>query len=128
MRDRAGTMGAHEIDVPQFVDARGRLAAFEALHPLPFKPARTFVISDVPPDAHRARHIVRCAEFLWMAMGACRAIVRRSADEADGERQFHLRARGPGLYLPEGVWVDLCEFGPGSVMVCMADSNYVARD
>ncbi|HEV8391995.1 MAG TPA: hypothetical protein VGQ35_19230 [Dongiaceae bacterium] len=30
MRDRAGTMGAHEIDVPQLVDARGRLAAFEA--------------------------------------------------------------------------------------------------
>ena len=129
MRGPGSTVGAYEIDVPQFVDRRGRLVAFEQGRPLPFKPVRTFVICDVPSDAHRAQHVIRCSEFLWMATGACRVIVRQGAgDMADGERRFRLVADGPGLYLPQGVWVDLCEFSPGSVLICLADSEYVARD
>ena len=120
-------LGAYEIDVPQFADPRGRLAAFEQARPLPFTPVRTFVISDVPPRAHRAAHVARCDEFLWMAAGACRAILRQHAAQEDGEQRFHLAARGRGLYVPKGLWIDLFEFDPGSVMICMADSNYVAR-
>ena len=128
MRDGAGTVGAHEVEVPQFSDVRGCLAAFERARPLPFKPVRTFVISDVPPGAHRAGHITRCEEFLWMAVGACRAIVRRNEGRLDGDQEFHLAARGRGLFVPKGIWIDLFDFSPGSIMICMADGDYVARD
>jgi hypothetical protein len=128
MRDGPGMIGAYEIEVPQFPDQRGRLAAFERARPLPFTPVRTFVISEVPPGAHRACHVTRCAEFLWMATGACRATIRPSAGRAEDEQRFRIVARGRGLFVPEGVWIDLFDFAPGSIMICMADGNYVARD
>jgi hypothetical protein len=119
--------GAHEIDVQQFADARGRLAAFEHGRPLPFTPVRTFVISDVPPGAHRAGHDTNYDEFLWMAVGACRAIVRQQKAQQDDERRFHLVAGGRGLHVPKGLWLDLFDFDPGSVLICVADSAYVPR-
>ena len=128
MRGPGSTVGAYEIDVPQFTDARGCLVAFEEARPLPFRPVRTFVISDVPEGAHRAQHVTRCTELLWMATGACRAVVRHGEGQQSGERQFQLVARGQGLLVPKDVWIDLCEFSPGSVLVCMADSDYVARN
>ncbi|HKP25198.1 MAG TPA: FdtA/QdtA family cupin domain-containing protein [Dongiaceae bacterium] len=119
---------AREVDVPQFVDSRGRLAVFERLHPLPFKPVRAFVISEVPKGEHRARHTVPCNQFLWMAAGSCWAVVRadEQCDAADQQR-FRLTANGRGLYLPRGVWIDLYEFTAGSILICLADAEYVAR-
>jgi hypothetical protein len=128
MQRSSGTARARTIDVPQFVDPRGWLATFEQARPLPFKPVRTFIIGDVPPNAHRAQHAIDCEEFLWMAAGGCRAVVREAAGrDGQDEQQFRLVAHGPGLYLPRSVWVDLYEFSPGSVLVCMADSEYAPR-
>ena len=127
--DPAGAKGAREIDVPQFIDPRGCLVAFEQARPLPFTPVRAFVIADVPPGAHRAQHEVPCDQFLWMVAGACRAIVRQTgASDVESERQFRLVARGPGLYLPQGAWLDLSDFADGSILLCLAASGYDARD
>ena len=113
------------MDVPQFVDARGGLAALEELRPLPFRPVRTFVISDVPPGLTApATHPLQ--RVPWMAAGACRATVR-SGDSGGEEQQFHLTVRGRGLYLPPGSWIDLFDFQAGSVLVCLADRPYAAR-
>ena len=116
-------VGAYEIDIPLFVDLRGCLVAFQQNSPLPFKPVRVFVIVDVPPDAHRAQHEVSCDEFLWMAAGACHALVRASASRDDGHT-FHLVKCGRGLYLPKGAWIDLFGFALDSVLVCMAEAEY----
>jgi hypothetical protein len=128
MVEQAVASGAREIDVPQFIDARGLLAAFQHGLPVPFKPVRTFVITDVPPNAHRARHTITCDQLLWMPAGACRALVRQSAASEAGERQFHLLARGRALYLPQGIWIDLWAFDPHSVLICLAAHDYAARD
>ena len=89
MAEQAVATGAREIDVPRFIDGRGLLVAFQHGQPLPFKPVRTFVITDVPPDAHRAQHNITCDQVLWMAAGTCRALVRQSAANAAGERALH---------------------------------------
>jgi hypothetical protein len=117
-----------EIAVPRFVDQRGELFALERLRPLPFTPVRTFIITDVPPGKHRAEHAVSCDQFLWMLAGSCQALVRpmARAESADG-RYFRLAARGPGLYLPECVWLDLSDFLPGSMLVCLAAAEYDAQ-
>jgi len=128
MAEQAVATGAREIDVPRFIDARGLLVAFQHGQPLPFKPVRTFVITDVPPDAHRAQHNITCDQLLWMAAGTCRVLVRQGAANAAGERHFHLPARGHALYLPQGVWIDLWAFDPHSVLICLASGDYVARD
>jgi hypothetical protein len=116
-----------EIPVPQFSDRRGALFALERLRPLPFTPVRTFIITDVPAGEHRAQHALLCDEFLWMLSGGCRALVRTEAGGAGAdERRFQLQSRGPGLYLPEGVWLDLSNFLPGSMLVCLAAEEYSA--
>jgi hypothetical protein len=125
MKQRSSDKRAREVDVPQFADSRGRLAAFERLRPLPFTPVRTFVISDVPPGEHRAQHVTRCSEFLWMAAGSCRAIVRpREKCGAEDEQQFRLTVHGRGLYIPQNVWIDLCDFTASGVLICVADAEY----
>ncbi len=43
------------------------------------------------------------------------------------KRHFRLTKRGPGLYLPEGVWLDLSEFHKGSIMLCLAAAEYDAN-
>src|SRR5262245_58680466 len=85
------------IEVPQFSDPRGLRCALERLRPLPFTPVRTFIITDVPPGQHRAEHDASCDEFLWMAIGACQALVREAESVTKGERRFQLSARGSGL-------------------------------
>ena len=128
MRGPGSTPGAYGIDVPEFIDARGCLVAFEEACPLPFRPVRTFVIMDVPAGAHRAQHVTRCTEFLWMAIGACRAIVRPDEGRETEEQHFQLVSHGQGLLVPKGAWIDLCDFNAGSILVCMADADYVARN
>ncbi|HEY1384881.1 MAG TPA: FdtA/QdtA family cupin domain-containing protein [Dongiaceae bacterium] len=126
MADPLVATGAREIDVPQFIDSRGMLVAFEHGRPIPFKPVRTFVIADVPPGAHRAQHVVSCDEVLWMAAGACEALVRHAAPEGSPrEQRFHLAMRGRALYLPQGIWIDLWAFEPGSMLICLAAGDYV---
>ncbi len=110
------------IDVACHGDPRGNLFAFEEASPLPFRPVRVFIIADVPAGAHRARHELSCDQFLWMLDGSCRALVK-----VDGqELPMALAARGPGLYLPKGVWLDLHDFAPDSALVCLAAAAYQA--
>ena len=120
------TAGAYQIEVPHFIDARGRLVAFEQARPLPFKPVRTFVISNVPAGARRAGHTVPCHEFLWMAAGSCGVRIRPPAGQAGGEEQFRLAAQGPGLYLPKGLWLELFQFSADGILICRADAEYDA--
>jgi hypothetical protein len=127
-REAAALGAVREIEVPRFDDPRGQLTAFERSSPLPFTPVRAFVIADVPRGMHRAEHIVSCDQFLWMAAGACQVVVRQgSRDVTDGERRFRLTGRASGLYLPEGVWLDLSEFSPGSMLLCLAAATYDAQ-
>lgn len=120
-----GLAEARLIEVPRFADARGCLVAFEHGHPLPFTPRRTFMISEVPEGAQRARHTVSCSQFLWMAAGSCTASIRQAAEDAGGPREFRLEQSGPGLYLPAGLWLALTAFAPGSMLICLAESEYV---
>ena len=116
------------IDVPQFSDQRGDLFALEHSRPVPFTPVRTFVITKVPEGKHRAQHVVSCDQFLWMVAGACQAVVRERAEPLSAnERSFQLTARGPGLFLPEGVWLDLSNFSSDSVLLCLASAGYDAQ-
>ena len=114
------------VDVPCFGDSRGQLFPFQRMQPVPFMPVRAFIIAEVPEGKHRAQHSLSCEQFLWMAAGSCHAMVREGPP-GGGERHFGLSERGPGLYLPEGVWLDLSEFMPASILLCLAAADYVPR-
>jgi len=115
--------GARLIAVPNNEDERGSLLAMEFGSPLPFKPARTFVIKDVPAGRRRAGHTAPCDQFLWTAVGACQAEIRLGGAVARATLQGN-----SGLYLPKGVWIGLSDFSHDCVLVCTAAAGYIPHD
>jgi len=127
MTESLGTLDLGRlVDVPRFGDSRGQLFPFQRMQPVPFVPVRAFIIAEVPEGKHRAQHLLSCEQFLWMVAGSCHAMVRDGPLGGD-ERHFRLSERGPGLYLPKGVWLDLSEFAPASILLCLAAADYVPR-
>lgn len=113
-------VGVRLLPVTPHADDRGRLFAFERLDPLPFTPVRAFVIRDVPPKEARGRHAGSCDEFLWMLAGACTAVV----DDGKVRASARLEAEDQGMFLSAGVWIELREFSPGSVLLVLASKNH----
>jgi hypothetical protein len=111
--------GARMIALPGHHDARGRLDAFDR-DTLPFTPVRTFVISEVPPDAPRAGHAVSCDEFLWVPAGACRLTLSDAARSAT----VLLDSRQHGVYVPAGIMMDLTDFAPQTLLIVMASKSF----
>ena len=113
------------LKVPVFDDERGRVVPIEHAHPdLPFVPARTFVICDVPPGKSRAEHTLTCDQLLVAASGSVKVIARTGGREAS----HALDTPGAALFIPEGTWIALRDFSPGAVLVVFAAKPYRRRD
>jgi len=112
--------GVRAVAIPTCVDRRGTLRAVEGDDPVPFAPLRTFVVSDVPPQAARACHAVSCHELLWMLTGACELEVDNGRDATT----IDLHATGPAFAVSAGVWMSLREFTPGATLIVLASRRY----
>jgi hypothetical protein len=117
-------MPCRRLTFPAFDDDRGRVVPVEHEGPgLPFAPQRTFVICNVPPGKARAAHAVTCDEALVLVSGSVSVIERE-----DGRETRHpLEAPGAALYVPEGAWIVLREFAPGTVLLVLAAKPYGRR-
>ena len=111
--------GARIIALSGHHDVRGRLDAFDR-DTLPFTPVRTFVISEVPPDALRAGHAVSCDEFLWAPAGACRLTLSDTTRSAT----VLLDSRQHGVFVPAGIMMDLTDFAPHTLLIVMASKSF----
>jgi hypothetical protein len=91
-------------------DERGNLVVVEASRGVPFPIKRVFWIYDVPDGTSRGGHAHQfCQQLLVCASGACRVI-------AAGD-SFDLNEPNKGLYVPPGVYLDLEDWQPGTVLV-----------
>ena len=114
-------MPCRRLHFPAFDDERGRVVPVEhAQSDLPFAPQRTFVICNVPPGQERAAHVTTCDEALVLASGSVDVIAR----EDSGETRHPLEAPGAALYVPEGAWIALRDFAPGTVVLVLAAKPY----
>jgi WxcM-like protein len=111
--------GARLIALSGNRDSRGRLDAFDR-DTLPFTPARTFVISEVPPGATRAGHPLRCDEFLWVPVGSCRLTI----SDANRTSSVLLDSPDHGVFVPEGLMMELDNFAPRTLLVVLASKPY----
>lgn len=120
-----GIGGCEMWTLPAYRDPRGSLVPIEFTNDLPFTPARTFFISDVPRNEVRGKHAHRkCAQFLIAVHGAL------SVDVDDGTQSTEVRLDHPavGLYIPSGVWGVQHEFQMDAVLVVLASHPYDAND
>ena len=114
-------MRSRRLAFPFFDDDRGRVLPVEhAGSALPFAPRRTFVICNVPRGKERAAHAMTCDEVLVLVSGSVSVVVR----EDGGETRHPLAAPGEALYVPEGAWIALQDFAPGTVLLVLAEKPY----
>jgi WxcM-like protein len=118
----------HNRDLPEGVtlvgierrrDDRGQIAIFD-WGSMPFTPVRSFSIFDVPPGASRGGHALSCDEFLWIATGSCRIAFENGTQKSS----FRLENNEQGVLVSAGVWLELNEFAPGTVVFGFAPVPY----
>jgi dTDP-4-amino-4,6-dideoxygalactose transaminase len=111
--------GVRIISVPTHADARGQLTAFDRDF-LPFEPVRTFVISNVPSEAKRGEHLVSCHQFLWMQSGKCLLTLSSGLEQCS----LLLNSSQWGVFVPRGLFLELAQFHPDSVLVVSASASF----
>lgn len=115
--------GCRLIDIPSVVDGRGGLTFAEARRVIPFDIRRVFWIYDVPDGAVRGGHAHwECSEVVVPVAGGLTVVLD------DGRTRSQVRMDSPerGVLIPAGVWCELRDFLPGTVLVVMASHAYNA--
>lgn len=109
------------ISIPSVKDERGSLSFAEVRKVIPFDVERVFWIYDVPCEAVRGGHAHwTCAEVVVPVSGAFTMLVD------DGKERMQVRMSSPqeGVLIEPGVWCELRDFEPGTVLVVMASQAY----
>ena len=111
------------IEIPTVGDSRGQLAFAEARTCVPFPIERVFWIYEVPAEAQRGGHAHwTCAELVVAVRGAFTMVV----DDGELRREVRMDSPSRGILIPAGVWCELCDFDPDTVLVAMASEPYDA--
>jgi dTDP-4-dehydrorhamnose 3,5-epimerase-like enzyme len=102
-------------------DERGKLVVVEASRGVPFPIKRVFWIYDVPEGTGRGGHAHQfCQQLLVCVSGACRVIAAGDA--------FTLDDPSKALYVPPGVYLDLEDWQPGTVLLVLCSHYYDEED
>jgi hypothetical protein len=118
MTDNDFPQGMRVLTLPVHRDARGTLVPLDR-DTLPFEPARTFVISGVPPGATRGGRALACTEFMFAAAGTCRVTV------SDGVRRCSIALDHPnGVLAIAGLVVELSDFTSDAVVIVLSPKAF----
>lgn len=111
--------------LPRFQDLRGSLVAVEFERDLPFVPARSFLVFDVPSEEVRGEHAHRwCSQVLVAAHGALSVVV----DDGRASAEVRLDRPDEGLLVPPGVWGIQYRFSGDAVLCVYASHPYDPDD
>lgn len=113
------------IDIPEIIDARGKLIHAELDQVLPFIARRFFVIYDVPDTEVRGQHAHReLIEFVVAVKGS----VKVEIDDGHAKKQFVLDSPQKGLIIPPRFWRSLYEYTSDAILIVAASTKYNADD
>ena len=113
--------GCRLISIPGVRDERGELAFAEVQKEIPFDVRRIFWIYNVPDGAVRGGHAHwECAEVVVPVCGAFTIML----DDGQCRVSLHMTSPHEGVLIPPGVWCELRDFQPGTLLVVMASQTY----
>ena len=116
--------GCRLIPIPSVGDERGCLAFAEGESTIPFPVRRVFWIYDVPCEARRGGHAHwTCAEVVVPVQGGFTMYL----DDGHVRAEVRLERANVGVLVPAGVWCELRDFRPHTVLVVMASESYDAQ-
>jgi UDP-2-acetamido-3-amino-2,3-dideoxy-glucuronate N-acetyltransferase len=111
--------------LPLVRDMRGNLTVGEFEQDIPFRPARYFLVFDVPRTESRGGHAHHaCHQFLVAVKGS----VGVAADDSVAREEFLLDRPNVGLHLPPRTWAIQYGHTPDAVLLVFASHHYEAAD
>jgi UDP-2-acetamido-3-amino-2,3-dideoxy-glucuronate N-acetyltransferase len=106
-------------------DMRGSLVAANFATDLPFVPARSFVVFDVPSRDVRGEHAHRvCEQFLLCLSGEVSCLV----ENGNTRQEFRLNQPGIGLYMPAMTWGTQYNYSSDARLLVFASHEYDPDD
>ena len=113
------------VELPRFLDARGKLSFAEQNNHIPFEIKRTYWIYDVPGGEARGGHAFRMnQEFIVALSGAFDVVV----DDGNKKKTFTLNRSYYGLYVPAGLWREMDNFSTNSLALEFGSEHYTKED
>ncbi|MGH9408203.1 MAG: WxcM-like domain-containing protein [Vicinamibacterales bacterium] len=107
------------------VDLRGSLSAGEFPAQLPFRPARYFLVYDVPGKDVRGEHAHRaCHQFLVCARGSLSVVV----DDGMRTEEIVLDRPDLGLHVPPMIWAVQYKYSSDALLMVLASDPYDPAD
>ncbi len=115
--------GVQIISIPNVLDARGGLTFAEEQVCIPFSIRRVFWIYDVPEGVMRGGHAHwECSEVVVPVNGSFTMLI----DDGFHRSTVRIDSRNKGILIPAGVWCELSEFAPETILVVIASHPYNA--
>jgi dTDP-4-dehydrorhamnose 3,5-epimerase-like enzyme len=114
------------IDATTVTDPRGNLTVFEEkTGQIPFTIKRVYFLHGVPEFAERAGH---GHKKLLQAFICLRGSVKLTLWDGAKEDVYRLDNPNKALVIPNGLWRDLTEFSPDTMLLVLASELYSEED
>ncbi len=113
------------IQLPKIMDPRGNLSFFETGKHIPFEIKRTYWIYDVPGGEKRGGHAYKQTEEFVVALSGSFDVV---LDNGIDKQTFSLNRSYYGLYIPNMLWRQMCNFSTNSLALIVASTDYDEND
>ena len=118
-------MDAYMVTFQEHGDERGMLVALEYEKECPFPIKRVYYMYDTKGKVRRGYHAHRNLQQLLICVnGSCKIHL----DDGEETREIILDTPQKGLYLGRGIWREMYDFTPGTVLMSLASELYDEGD
>ena len=118
-------MDASMVTFQEHGDERGMLVSLEYEKECPFPIKRVYYMYDTKKKVRRGYHAHRNLQQLLICVnGSCTIHL----DDGEEIREITLDTPQKGLYLGKGIWREMYDFRPGTVLVSLASELYDETD
>ena len=118
-------MDAYMVTFQEHGDERGMLVALEYEKECSFPIKRVYYMYDTKENVRRGYHAHRKLKQLLICVnGSCKIHL----DDGEETREVVLDTPKKGLYLGNGIWREMYDFTPGTVLMSLSSELYDESD
>lgn len=103
----------------------GHLTPIEALRDVPFEIKRIYYITRVPENTIRGFHAHKELEQVLLCLNGS---VKINVSDPYEKKMYVLDNPAKGLYIGPGLWREMLDFSPASVLLVLASERYIEED
>ena len=117
--------GPQLLEIPRIQDVRGNLSFLEYPSTLPFEPARSYWIYDIPTAKIRHGHAYYPQQEVIVALSGSFTV---HTEHMGKIRSFRLSSPWTGLYIPPMTWRVIDEFSSNALPLVLSSGLYSEAD